>query len=225
MYETRRWLAAVSLCTLIALSSTHAAADEANDTDVGAYILQAEMAMQREDYLMAVREYRKAAEFSDNPKVAQKAAATGMAFGFDEEALRAAKRWVELAPDSDEALVHLAQLQLRSGDVRSAKRSFATLLEHGDGAPDERLFRLMSFITQEDPSDADELMRALAKPYKDSALAQYAMGAVALQADDAEFAREAAQRAIDIEPNWMKAKLLYARALLEIGRASCRERG
>jgi tetratricopeptide (TPR) repeat protein len=72
----------------------------------------------------------------------------------------------------------------------------------------------MGFITQEDANDADKLMRALARPYEDSALVQYTMGAVALQADDAEFARKAAQRAIDMEPDWMKAKLLYGRALL-----------
>ena len=79
--------------------------------------------------------------------------------------------------------MHLAQLQLRSGDIRAARTSFATLIERGDGGAEERLFRLMSFITQEDASDADKLMRALAKPYEDSALVQYAMGAVALQAE------------------------------------------
>jgi tetratricopeptide (TPR) repeat protein len=181
------------------------------------HVLKAEVALHNGDYLTAVRQYRKAAESSDSVEIAQQATRLGFDYGFGEEALRAARRWYELAPESDEALVHLAQLQLRNGDVRAAKRSFTKLIERGDGAPDERLFRLMSFITQEDPNDADELMRALAKPYKDSALAHYAAGAVALQADAADFAREAAQRAIDIEPNWMKPKLLYARAMLMQG--------
>ena len=43
----------------------------------------------------------------------------------------------------------------------------------------------MSFISQEDARDADEVMRALAKPYEDSALVQYAAGVIALQAEDA----------------------------------------
>ena len=192
-----------------------AVADERSASD---HVLEAEVALHGGDYRAAVREYRKAAELSDSVEIAQQATRLGFDFGFNEEAMRAAKRWVELAPEDDEALLHLAQLQLRSGDVRAARRSFATLIERGEDNGDERLFRLMGFITQEDPRDADRLMRALAKPYKDSALAQYAMGAVALQADEAEFAREAAQRAIDIEPNWIKAKLLYARALLVEGK-------
>jgi tetratricopeptide (TPR) repeat protein len=200
---------------LLFAAMSSAVADEQSASD---HVLKAEVALHGGDYLTAVREYRKAAELSDSVEIAQQATRLGFDYGFSAEAVRAAERWYELAPESDEALVHLAQLQLRNSDVRAAKRSFARLIERGEGAPDERLFRLMSFITQEDANDADELMRALARPYKDSALAQYAMAAVALQADDAEFAREAAQRAIDIEPEWIKAKLLYARALLVEGK-------
>ena len=75
----------------------------------------------------------------------------------------------------------------------------------------------MGFISQEDPHNADELMRALAKPYADSAIAQYAVAAVALQADDAEFAMARAQRAIELDPDWLKPKLLYGRAMLMAG--------
>ena len=200
---------------LLCAAASSAIADERSASE---HVLKAEVALHGGDYLTAVREYRKAAELSNSVEIAQQATRLGFDYGFSEEAVKAAARWHELAPESDEALLHLAQLQLRSGDVRAAKRSFAALLERGDGDGAERLLRLMGFITQEDPGDADELMRALAKPYKDSALAQYAMGAVALQADDVEFAREAAQRAVAIEPNWMKAKLLYARALLVEGK-------
>ena len=110
-----------------------------------------------------------------------------------------------------------AQLQLRQGEVRAARRSFTKLIERGEQEPDERLFALMSFISQENPEDADELMRSLAKPYDDSALAHYAAAAVALQADETEFAKEAAQRAIELKPDWLKPKLLYGRALLVLG--------
>ncbi len=199
---------------LLLAALSPAVADERSASD---HVLKAEVALHGGDYLTAVQEYTRAAELSDSVEIAQQATRLGFDYGFSKEAVQAARRWHELAPESDEALLHLAQLQLRNRDVRAAKRSFATLLERGDGEPDERLFRLMSFITQEDPNDADELMRALARPYKDSALAQYAMGAVALQADDTEFAREAAQRAIDMEPEWLKAKLLYARAMLVAG--------
>ena len=192
MHETRRWLAATSLYLLIALGGT-AAAQEPDYTDVSAYILQAEMAMQREDYLMAVREYRKAAELSDNPEVAQKAAATGMAFGFDEEALRSARRWLELDNTSDEARAFVAQLSFRAGDTRAARRYFRELLDKSEEPPGEQLVLLTRHLGEDgDPEDADTLMRGLAKPYPDSALAHYAVASMALQSGDLEEARKRA---------------------------------
>ena len=61
-------------------------------------------------------------------------------------------------------------------------------------------------------------MRALAKPYKDSAYAQYATAVMAMQAGDTDYAEERALRAIELDPEWTKAKLLYARTMLLAGR-------
>jgi len=72
----------------------------------------------------------------------------------------------------------------------------------------------MSFFGQEDPKLVDELIRGLAKPYLDTALGNYAVAAAALQAGDMEYAKEHAKLAIGLEPEWLKAKLLYARILL-----------
>ena len=73
MHESQRWLAAAALCALIAINNPVVAQDQ-DDTDPGAYILQAEMALQREDYREAAEEYRKAAELSESPDVARQAA-------------------------------------------------------------------------------------------------------------------------------------------------------
>ena len=218
MHETRRWLAAASLSILIAIGSGTSAAEEPDYTDVSAYILQAEMALQREDYLMAVREYRKAAELSDNPDVARQAAAIGMAYGFDAEALRSAKRWLELDADSDEARAFVAQLSFRTGDMRTARRYFRELLEKGDEPPGEKLVLLTRYLSEAgDPGDADKLMRSLAKPYPDSALAHYAAATMALHSGDIDHALERAARAIELDPDNIKLKLLYGRALLSSG--------
>ena len=190
----------------------------ADDESAAEHVLQAEIALHGNEYLKAASEYRKAAELSDSVEIARQATRLAFNFGFSEEAVIAAQKWVALDPDSDEALIHLAQIQLRLGDVRDSRRSFTKLIERSDHPPDEQLFRLMSFITQEDPADADKLMRALAKPYRDSALAQYCVAAVAMQADDLEFAMETAQRAIELDPEWLKVKLLYARAMLLSGK-------
>jgi tetratricopeptide (TPR) repeat protein len=218
MQQTRRWLAATTLSALIAMGGATAAAQEPDYTDVNAYILQAEIALQREDYLMAAQEYRKAAELSDNPDVARQAAATGLAYGFDEEALRGAKRWLELDAKSDEARALVAQLSFQTGDTRTARRYFRELLDRSEEPPGEKLLVMTRYLSDAgDPEAADELMRWLAKPYPDSALAHYAVATMALNSGDVDHALESASRAIELDPDDIKLKLLYGRALLSSG--------
>lgn len=207
------------LAALILATSSYSQAGDESENTASAHLLQAEIALHGDDYLRAVSEYRKAAELSDSIEIARQATRLAFDFGFNDDAVRAASRWRELDPDSDEALVFLGQAQLRDGDTRAARRSFSVLVERGDQPADERIFSLLGLIAQEDPQQADELMRGLAKPHGDSALANYAMAATALQADDLEFARERVRLAIDLDPEWIKAKLLYARVMLLEGDA------
>ena len=218
MHETRRWLAAAALWILIAITPTPAMADEVDTSEVGAYILQAEMALQRNDYLMAAQEYRKAAELSDDPEVARQAALVCMAYGFNREALTAVKRWHKLDKTSKDARVLLAQVSFRLGDLKTARREYSYLLEKGGEPPGDKLIMLTRYLSDEgDPEDADKLMRSLARPYKDSSKAQYAVATMALRAGDTEFAVESASRAIELDPDSLESRLLYARAMLANG--------
>ncbi len=220
MHEFRRWRAALLLCTLIASGSPPAGADDTDDPDANAYVLQAEMALQRGDYLVAAREYRKAAERSDSPDVARKATLTSMTYGFDREALAAAKRWLDLDRNSDEARVFVAQLSFRTGDVKTARRHYAHLIEKSDEPPGDRLLMLVRYISDEgDPEKADRLMRSLARPYPKSSLAHYAAAAVALRAGDTKHALERAAKSIELDPGALRPRLLYGRALLADGQA------
>ncbi|MGH8130434.1 MAG: tetratricopeptide repeat protein, partial [Steroidobacteraceae bacterium] len=105
-------------------------------------------------------------------------------------------------------------LQLRAGDIRKSHKSFRRLLERGDEPFDERLISLIPLLSQEDAKAADELMRRLARPHKDSAYAHYAAAVMALQAEDAREAGRRARRSIELDPEWLKPKLVYARSLL-----------
>ncbi|NNC65224.1 MAG: tetratricopeptide repeat protein, partial [Gammaproteobacteria bacterium] len=216
MHELRRWLSAAALTTLFALIADPAiAADEPQASDASAHILQAEMALQRQDYLEATIEYRKAAELSKSAEVARKATMVGFSYRFDDEALRAAKRWAKLAPDSDEARIYLAQSYFRSGNLRKARKTFKRLVEKGEEPAGRRLLSLVRYLSEEDePEKADQLMRALAKPHKDSPLAHYAVAVLALEAGDTEHAKERALRSSELDPENVKPRLLYARAML-----------
>lgn len=221
MLELRRWLSATALATLIALTaSPAAAADDAKTSDASAHVLQAEIALQRQDYLKAATAYRKAAELSDDADLARKATVVAFSYRFDDEALRSARRWTKLDPDSDEARVYLAQSYFRTGDLRKSRRTFKAIIEDGRQPPGQRLLSLVRYLSEEgNPQDADELMRALSKPYKDDALAHYAAAALALEAGDTKHAKQRALRSSELDPGNIKSKLLYARAMLVEGDA------
>ena len=218
MHEFGRWLAAAVLFTLIACGSSPAAAGDDDTADVSAYILQAEMALQREDYRMAAEEYRKAAELTDNPKVAGQAAIISMKYGFDREALVAAKRWLTLDRKSSEARLLIAQLSFRTGDLKSARRHFTYLLEEDEKPAGEKLMLFAHYLSNKgDLEKADDLMRSLARPYPDSTLAHLAVATLALRAGDYEHALKRAKRSIELDPDALKPKLLYARVLVSSG--------
>ena len=203
-----------TLLLVLALIPATASADDKETGDASAHVLQAEIALQRDDYLEAAREYRKAAESSNNAETARQATRIAYSFGFDDDALASANRWLELDSENDEALLYVAQLELRVGKLKDSRRHFKKLIERGNEAPDERLISLVSVLSQEDATKADEVMRWLAKPYQDSALAHYATAVMALQAGDAKAAQSRSLRAAELDPEWLKPKLLYARALL-----------
>jgi len=182
------------------------------------HLKSAEIALSNHEYKKAASEYRKAAILSGKPAIARQATRIAYTYGFHDDALEAAQRWVELDPKSDEALLYVAQLHLKKGDVRKSRRSFRDLLERGEEPVDERLIDLVPILGEEDPKDAYAVMKELARPYRDSAAANYAVGVLALQASDAAEALARAQAAQKLDAEWIKPKLLYARALLLDGR-------
>jgi len=215
MHQIHRRLAACLLLAALILAATvHVQAGADTGIEAAGYLIDGENALQDGDYLQAAVAYRKAAELSDNVEVAQKATKMALRLGFNEEALLAVNRWLELDEDNDEAAVYYAQLQLRLGNIRAARRAIEKLIDTGDGKADQRLLSLLPVLSDEDPHNADRLMRSLAKPYKNSAPANYATAVMALQAGDAEYAQEKAARAVELDPDWLKPKLVYGRALL-----------
>lgn len=219
MQENCRWRSAKSLISLLALTTTFSIAptlaDENASSEAGAHILQAELALQRSEYLKATIAYRKAAESSDSVELARKATKMGFSYGFNEEALLAGKRWLKLDGDSDEVRAFLGQLYFRLDDIRNSRRQFERLIKAGPEEPGRRLLSLLSYLSEEQmPERADKLMRSLAKPYRNSAMAHYAVAVLALQAGDSKYAKKRASRSMELDPKFVRPQLLYARALL-----------
>ena len=206
----------VILAASLLLSS--ALADEAQPSDPSAHVLQAEIALSRGEYKRAAQEYRKAAEAGSDISHARRATLVADSFGFNDEALRSAKRWLALDPGSDLALGYLARIQLKTDDTRAARRNFKKLVEQGDGDHGARLLALVQALEEEDADDVFDLVTYLAKPYADSASAHQAVAIAALNAGDYDLAMERAGKAIELEPNWLRPRFVYGRALLVAGR-------
>ncbi|MEM9402394.1 MAG: tetratricopeptide repeat protein [Pseudomonadota bacterium] len=208
---------AIVIALLFAFATLDADAQDGG-LDYDDYVEMAAEAVQVGEYLAAARNWVEAAERSESADDAQKATRFAYSFGFDAEALQAAERWLELDRDNEQALIYVAQLQLRDGQVRQSKRNFKRVLKLSDGAEDERLLSFVSLLSEDDPVVAYELLRDLAKPYKDSASAHYAVAVMAMSADEIDTAVERAKAAVDLDPEWLKAKLLYGRTLLFAGK-------
>jgi len=208
-------LLTVAIATVTLLPQAYADDEKANP---GAHILQAEIALSRGEYRRAAVEYRKAAELGTSVENAARATQIADKYGFNDEALKSAQRWLELDEESVEALWFVGKLQLRAGDLRKSERSFRAIIEKGDREPAQSVLGLTQALADEDENDTYKLITALAKPYKDSAAAHYAVAISALNAGEEGVALERAQKASELEPEWLKPKLLYGRALLISGK-------
>jgi len=215
MIENHYWLPTALLLALVTLAIPGAHAQDPDATETDAHLAQADIAMQARDYRKAAAEYRKAAEAGSSIETAAIATRLAFAYRFNDESLRTARRWVKLDPDSDEAQLYLAQTYFRLGDITNARRQYARIIEASNEQPGHRLLSLVRYLSEEGtPENADKLMRALAKPYKDSAWAHYAAAALALEAGDTRHAMERALRSSELAPESVRPKLLYARALM-----------
>lgn len=206
----------VFMASLLALlSPLELLADTAED--VSQHLGAAEEALRKHDFWRASSEYQKAAALSDDSHIAKQATRIAYSYGFNKDARVSAERWVALDDASDEARLYLALLELRDGDIRKSRNSFRRLLKRGEEPADERLVKLLPFLSKEDPPNADKLMRQLSKPYKKSPHAHYAAAVLALYAGDSDEALKRSAMATELKPDWLKPHLLYARALLLAG--------
>jgi tetratricopeptide (TPR) repeat protein len=170
-------------------------------------------ALEARDYAGAARAFADAADASDDPSVAERATQYTFATGFDGYALRAASRWVELAPENPLAREVLGRLNLRRHDVDAAARELSFALGAAEPRRDEVYLALAADLATED--DAALVTRVLARLAGEDPLApglQLALGNAALRSRDWELAAAAAAAASIDDPDWEEPQLLAARA-------------
>lgn len=187
------------------------------DADLVYSVLVAEVAAQRGDLPLAYRHYLHAATLAHDAYAAERATRIAVYLKDLTGALVAARRWVELAPNSQDARMSLALLLEGSGDRAGALKQLEALLAISDALGQDGYTQVAQVLAKERGGDRLGLMRALVQVHPDSASANYALAIVALTDKALSQAEEALKEALRLKPDWAQPKVLLARVYIGKG--------
>ncbi len=193
----------------------------ANRIDIDSYRLLGDLALARQQREAAAEHYLSAAMIADDPALAERAAQMAYGLGVNTLGLRAVSRWRELAPDNPLVDYYFGVFEMRSGRVDAAVEHFAVLLDSLTTAELGRGFVLILDALGDEPtvSVAAQIMLELTSRYPSTRESHYGLAQLALRAGGFELALEQSEAAIELDPEWPEAQLLYARTLLLAGRS------
>jgi tetratricopeptide (TPR) repeat protein len=187
--------------------------------DVWTLSTGAEQALERGEWPEAARLYVCAARESDDPAVAERATRSAYDNFQLARAVDAAKRWLELAPDSEVARRYLATGLLRLYAEDAAAQQFAELLKTSYSDRARGYLVLLGILSAEgNDTGAARIMDGLAAADAASPEAQYASSVLWQRAEHGAKALAAAERAAALRAGWPQAELARVRALATCGR-------
>ncbi|HAJ93041.1 MAG TPA: hypothetical protein DCO71_10585 [Gammaproteobacteria bacterium] len=181
-------------------------------------ILLAEIAGQRGAMDTSVPHYLQAAENARDPRVAERAVQIASYAKQYDIAERAARRWVELAPDDMEAHKALTVLALHLGDTAEAITQLDYLISNSDD-PEEG-YRLAAALLARD-ANKDEAVAAMEKlvaHHPENPHAWLALSRMAVNAERLEEGLDAVNKALELSPQLPAAVILKAQILVRLDR-------
>lgn len=186
-------------------------------------ILVGEVAGQRERLDVSVDAYQRAAELSDDPRIAERALRIALFAKDEEAALTAARRWVELEPDRLDARQSLAVLALHARISDEAFDQFEYLLSSADNEREAYQAITALLARSDDRELALSLMAQLVQKHPQSVEAHLAYSRLALHAENIDLAQQEVERALALQPNATEALILRAGIRVKAGQADLAE--
>ena len=181
-------------------------------------ILLAEIAGQRGAMETSVPHYLQAALTAQDPRVAERAVQIASYAKQYDAAEQAARRWVELDPDSIDARKALIALALHNNDHNEVIVQLDYLLAISDD-PEEGYNLATTILSREDDKAAAlDTMQKLVAHNPDNAYAWMALSRVAVMAAQLDTALDAANKALVFSPDLPSATLLKAQILVRMER-------
>ena len=176
--------------------------------------LLAEMAAQRGQFALSAGAYLDLATSTRDPRIVRRAAEVAFHARQYDSALEAARLWLSLEPDSQQARQMLSTLLLASGRIGELAGSLARDLAAEAPRVGDALIRMVrAFTRYPDKLAVQRLFDQLTQPYLDLAEAHLVRAQAAVGAGDASRARSEIDRTLELRPAWELAALFKAELL------------
>jgi len=181
-------------------------------------ILLAEIAGQRGELEVSVPHYLQAAETAQDPRVAERAVQIASFAKQYTVAERAARRWVELAPDDPEARKALTVLALHLGDTDEAIAQLDYLISVADDPQEGYSLATALLARDTDKEAALATMDRLVAYHPESPYAWLALSRMSVNVDKLDKGLDAVNKALELSPNLADAMMLKAQILVRLER-------
>ncbi|NNC63487.1 MAG: tetratricopeptide repeat protein [Gammaproteobacteria bacterium] len=212
-------LAAIVLAWLTGCATTSLPERGDRRADIDSFVLLAELARNREQFVEAAEHYLAAAMISEEPRLAGIAAEMAHQLELDDIGLAASRRWQEIDPNDARSNQFLGLFLLRSGDLEGSVDVFERLLGMARNQSAGLALIIEAIFDEADDEVIMALVARLVENHPDIAEGHFGLARLAMRTNDFELAVESARRATELRPEWIEAQLLVARALVLTNRA------
>jgi tetratricopeptide (TPR) repeat protein len=181
--------------------------------------LVGEIAADRGQLPLAYNHYSHSALLTRDPYAAEQATRTALIMKDRPAALKSARLWVELAPNSLQARQALAHLLLQDGDLAGTRQQLNALMEIAQARGEDGFLLAAAVLGGEHrTTHGVSLLTELADAKPGDARGQYAVALMHTSLEAYAEAEPRLQRAIELDPDWSKPRLLLVQVLAATGR-------
>lgn len=180
-------------------------------------LMAAEIAGQRGELAVAVKNYLAAAKLSQDATIAERATRIAVYARDDQRTLQAASIWLKLEPENLEAHQVMAALLVRKGQIDKAQLHLEKLVK---AKGNQNSFMLISSLLskEKDKQAALRAMKKLVTKYSNNSDALYALSHLAYLVGSFVDAENNILKALALKPEWTEANILYANILARLGK-------
>ncbi len=185
--------------------------------DLDSHLLLAEIARERERFGEAVAHYLEAALISENPQLAELTAELAQQTDLPDIGLRAAQRWLALNAEANLAHLYMGIFRVRLGRSDQAFADFGAFVAGAESTAAAVARSIEALAEESDADGAISVVRGLVEANPDIAEGHYGLARLALRSGDYDAVLAHSELAMELSPDWVEARMLYARSLLLTG--------